>query len=275
MWTDEHRNRYQDRHSRYPSDLTDAEWELVRPFFERYPTLTANIREMVNGCLYLAAEGCRWRSLPKELGPWQTVRGYHDRFHRDGVWAEIATVLTPAARRRLGREPVPSTGIVDSQSVVSGPQKGERGFDGHKRVKGIKRHVLTCSFGIILAVLVTAANVHDSHAFPTLLERSRDAGWSLSRVNVDGIYRGETVETAAARHRVTVQVAARDPATKDFEPLPGRWRVEATFGTLTNRHRRLTRNLEQSHDAAENFVEMANVRRLLRVMIKPPQDHTQ
>jgi hypothetical protein len=120
---------------------------------------------------------------------------------------------------------VPSTGIVDPRSGVSGPQKGERGFDGHQRVKGIKRHVLTCSFGIILAVLVTAANVHDSHAFPTLLERSRNAGWSLSQVNVDRIHRGETVETAAARHRVTVQVVAHDPATKDFEPLPSRCRA--------------------------------------------------
>jgi putative transposase len=177
---------------------------------------------MVNGCLYLAAEGCRWRSLPKDFGPWQTVRGYHDRFHRDCVWAEIAAVLTPAARQRLARNAEPSTGIIDSQSVVSGPQKGGRGFDGNKRIKGIKRHVLTCSFGFILAVLVTAANVHDSHAFPTLRERSRDVGWSITRVNVDGIYQGETVDKAAARHQVKVQIAARDPASKEFTPLTGR-----------------------------------------------------
>lgn len=268
----QHRDLDQNRHNRYLSDLTDAEWELIRSFLERYQTLTADLREMVNGCLDLAAEGCRWRSLPKDFGPWQTVRGYHDRFHRDGVWAEIATVLTPAARRRLARNPVPSTAIVDSQSVVSGPQKGARGFDGNKRVKGIKRHVLTCSFGFVLAVLVTAAHAHDTHAFPELLDRAREAGWNVTRASVDAIYRGETVEPAAARHRVTVQVAARDPAAKAFKPMPGRWRVEATFGTLTNRYRRLTRNLEQSHDAAENFVELANVRRLLRVLTRPLQE---
>src|SRR3954470_10683723 len=245
MWTIEDRERYQDDGRRYPSDLSDAGWARVRPLVETYATLTKDLREMVNGCLYLAAEGCRWRSLPKDFGPWQTVRGYHDRFHRDGVWAEIATVLTPAARRRLARNPVPSTAIVDSQSVVSGPQKGARGFDGNKRVKGIKRHVLTCSFGFVLAVLVTAAHAHDTHAFPELLDRAREAGWNVTRASVDAIYRGETVEPAdardggggveqpAARHRVTVQVAAGHPAAKAFKPMPGRWRVEATFGALT------------------------------------------
>ena len=121
-----------------PSDLTDAEWALVRPLVETYATLTKDRREMVNGCLYLVAEGCRWRSLPKDFGPWQTIRGYWDRFHRDGVWADLAALLTPTARARLGRNPTPSTGIVDSQSVPSGPQKGTRGIDANKKVKGIK-----------------------------------------------------------------------------------------------------------------------------------------
>src|SRR5918997_4571525 len=107
MWTAEDRERYKDDGRRYPSNLTDVEWDLVRPLFEIYPTLTKNIREMVNGCLYLGAEGCRWRSLPKDFGPWQTVRGYRDRFCRDGVWADAAAAPTPAARgpRPPRREP--------------------------------------------------------------------------------------------------------------------------------------------------------------------------
>src|SRR5206468_4141483 len=135
MWTVEDRERYKDDGRRYPSDLTDAEWELVRSLFETYPILTRDIRAMVDGCLYLGAEGCRWRSLPKDFGPWQTVRGYWDRFRRDGVWADVAALLTPAARARLGKAPAPSTGIVDSQSVTSGAQKGERGVDGNKKVR--------------------------------------------------------------------------------------------------------------------------------------------
>ena len=118
----------------------------------------------------------------------QTVRGYWDRFHRDGIWADLAALLTPTARARLGRNPTPSTGIVDSQSVVSGPQKGERGVDGNKNIRGIKRHVLTCSFGFVLAVFVSAANLHDTHGLAPLLEQADATGWRLTRVKVDGIY---------------------------------------------------------------------------------------
>ena len=272
MWTARDRERYKDDGRRYPSDLTDAEWALVQPLVETYPTLTKDRREIVNGCLYLAAEGCRWRSLPKEFGPWQTVRGYGDRFHRDGIWADLAALLTPTARARLGRKPEPSTGIVDSQSVASGPQKGARGIDANKKVNGIKRHVLTCSFGFVLAVLVSAANLHDTHGLALLLARAAEAGWNLEQVKVDGIYTGPTVRAAAERHGVDVQVSLRDPAAGSFVPLPVRWRIEATFGTLTNRYRRLTRNLEQSQDAAENLVELANLRRVLRVLNRSPQE---
>jgi putative transposase len=104
------------------------------------------------------------------------------------------------------------------------------------------------------------------------LEQVAETGWKLARVKVDGIYTGPTVRAAEERHGVEVQVSARDPAISGFAPLPLRWRIEATFGTLTNRHRRLTRNLEQSTDAAENLVEIANLRRVLRVLTRPYQE---
>src|SRR3954465_12079418 len=201
MWTVEDRERYKDDGRRYPSDLTDAEWELVRSLFETYPTLTRDIRAMVDGCLYLGAEGCRRRSLPKDFGPWQTVRGYWDRFRRDGVWADVAALLTPAARARLGKAPAPSTGIVDSQSVTPGPQKGERGVDGNKKVRGIKRHLLTCSFGFVLAVLVSAANLHDTHGLEPLLERAAEAGWDLRRGEGDAIPAGPAGRAAGRGRR--------------------------------------------------------------------------
>jgi putative transposase len=272
MWTGQDRERCQDDGRRYPSDLSETEWALIRPLVETYPTLTRDLREMVNGCLYLAAEGCRWRALPNEFGPWQTVRGYWDRFHRDGIGADAAALLTPAARARLGKNAKPSTGIVDAQRVVSGPQKGTRGVDGNKKIRGIKRHVLTCSFGFVLAVLVSAANLHDTHGLAPLLARAAEAGWNLEQVKVDGIHTGPTVRAAAERHGVDVQVSLRDPAAGGFVPLPVRWRIEATFGTLANRYRRLTRNLEQSQDAAENLVELANLRRVLRVLNRSPHE---
>lgn len=219
---------------------------------------------MVNACLYLQKTGCQWRYLPKGFGPWETVRTWHDRFRADGIWADVGGLLARAVCQRRGREAEPATVILDSQSVVSGPQRGERGVDGHKRVKGIKRHVLTCVLGFVLAVLVTAANVHDTAAAQPLLDRAADAGWAPKRVKVDGIYVGARMAAAAERHGLEVQVSSKEAGADGFKPQPLRWRIESTFGTLTNRYRRLTRNLEQSPTAAEDAVEIANFHRVLR-----------
>lgn len=264
MWTAEQRERYRDDDRRYPSDLTDAEWATVAPLFSGYATLTVDLREMVNACLYLQKTGCQWRYLPKDFGPWETVRSWHDRFRADGLWADVGGLLARAVRQRRGHAAEPATTILDSQSVVSGPQQGERGVDGNKRVKGIKRHALCCSLGFLLAVLVTAANVHDTAAAAPLLDRAAGNGWAPERVKVDGIYVGARMAAAAEQHEVEVQVSSKEAGVKGFKPLPLRWRIEATFGTQTNRYRRLTRNLEQSPKAAEDAMEIANFHRVLR-----------
>src|SRR3982750_3322661 len=242
MWTDKDREKYKADDRRYPSDLTDAEWEIIKPLFWDYFTFTADLREVVNGCFYLEHTGCPWRSLPTNFGAWQTVRTWYDRFRTDGVWADAAAELTRRVREAHGHRAEPATGIMDSQSVVSGPQPGERGFDGNKKIKGVKRHVLTCSLGLVLAILVTAANVHDTRAAELLLDRA-----------------------AEHRHKVDFQVSTRESKPGGFAPLPLRWRIEATFGTMTNRYRRLTRNLEQHVKSAEDAFELANFRRVLRV----------
>ncbi len=167
-------------------------------------------------------------------------------------------------RARQGRAPEPTTAILDSQSVSSGPQAGPRGVDGNKKLLGIKRHVLTCSLGFVLAILITAANTHDTQPVAALLALAAGDGWSIERVKVDGIYVGPRMAQAATEHGVDVQVTTRDADVTGFRPLPLRWRIEATFGTLANRWHRLTRNLEQSPAAAEDAISLANCHRLLR-----------
>ena len=261
MWTDKDREKYKADGRRYPSDLTDAEWEIIKPLFMGYFTFTADMREVVNACFYLEHTGCPWRSLPINFGAWQTVRTWYDRFRTDGVWADAAAQLTRRVRRAHGRSTEPATGILDSQSVVSGPQHGERGFDGNKKIKGVKRHVLTCSLGFVLAILVTAAN--DTRAAELLLDRAAENGFCLDRIKVDGIYVGPAVQAAGHRHKVDFQISTRESKSDGFAPLPLRWRID--FGTMTNRYRRLTRNLEQYAKSAEDAFELANFRRVLRV----------
>jgi putative transposase len=263
MWTQADRDLYKDTGRRYPSDLTDAQWALIAPMLSSYDPLKVDLREMVNACLYLEKTGCPWRYLPSDFGPWATVRTWHDRFRADGIWSEVAALLTRAVRRQRGRPAEPSTVILDSQSVVSGPQAGIRGTDGKKKVRGIKRHVLTCSRGFVLAAVVTAANVHDTQAAGWVLDRAAEAGWAPVRVKADGIYTGTRMDEAAARHGVEVQISTREAKAKGFQPLPLRWRIEATFGTLSTRYRRLTRHWEHSPAAAEDSISIANCHRLM------------
>ena len=234
MWTDEARARYKDDGRRYPSDLTDAEWRTIEPVLRSYVTLMVDLCEMVNACLYFEKAGCPWRFLPKEFGPWQTVRAWHDRFRADGLWPDIAALLTRAVRARQGRKPEPATAIPakplglrrDSQSVPSRPQArrnaqrlrlGPRGVDGNKKVRGIKRHVLTCSLGFVLAVLVTAANAHDTQPvgaaqiacdFAALLARAAGP-WSASRSTAS-----MWAHPSRRRHRTTAWTSRSRPATR-------------------------------------------------------------
>jgi putative transposase len=268
MWTAQDRDIHNEVSKRYPSDLSDAEWTLTSRFFAGYRPVSATIREIVQACLYLVAEGCRWRALPRDFPPWQTVRWWWDRFRREGVWEAATRALTPAARAAGGRTVEPRTGLVDTRSVRCGSQKGDRGWDGGKRLNGRKRHVLTCSAGFLLAVLVTAARLHDKHGVDPLLARSRASGWRLRRLVGDGSYAGEDVAGDAARHGATFAVAPRPRERAGFVPVPLRWRVEQALGVLTIRNRRLVRDWEQLPEVSETVVVVANIRRLIRAVTR-------
>jgi putative transposase len=124
MWTAEYRERYKDDGRRYPSNLTDAEWATIAPLFSGHDSLTADVREMVNACRYLQKTGCQWRYLPKDFGPWQTVRTWHDRFRADGIWAEVAALLTRAVRRKRGGTRSPRPPSLTRRVSCRGPRRG-------------------------------------------------------------------------------------------------------------------------------------------------------
>jgi len=202
---------------------------------------------------------------------------WHDRFRADGIWSDIAALLTRAVRAKQGRAPEPTPAVpakpiglrLDSQSVASGPQAGPRGADGNEKVSGIKRHVLTCSLGFVLATLVTAATMHDTQPVGALLDRAAEDGWAIKRVKVDGLYTGPRMAQAAQDHNVDVQITTRDADVKGFQPLPLRWRIEATFGTLANRWHRLAATGSEDPAAAEDAVAIANGHRLPRAYNRP------
>ena len=113
---------------RYPSDLTDAQWELVEPHIppEKWGgrTRAVPMREVVNGILYLSRTGCQWRAIPHDLPNWNTVRHYYDRFRDDGTWERVHDLLRADVRVAAGREPTPSAAVLDSQSVKATEKRG-------------------------------------------------------------------------------------------------------------------------------------------------------
>ena len=130
MWTTETRCRYERRDLRYPSDLTDAEWALLEPHIPPAKhggrKREVNIREVVNGLMYILETGCPWRHLPKDFPPKSTVHGYFDLWSWDGTLEHLHDTLYVALREREGREASPTAAIIDSQSAKSTAKGGPR-----------------------------------------------------------------------------------------------------------------------------------------------------
>lgn len=128
MWTSENRERYNRDHLRYPSDLTEEEWRLIEPLIppakrggnKRH----VNIREVLNGIMYVLSTGCQWRYIPKDLPPRSTVHGYFDLWIYNGTLDRIHELLYEKCREQAQRNTEPSACIIDSQSVKSAEKGG-------------------------------------------------------------------------------------------------------------------------------------------------------
>lgn len=177
----------------YPSDLTDAQWELIAPMVEPRPggrPATRPRRRIVDAILYLNRTGCSWRQLPHDFPPWETVYWYFKTWTDDGLTDRIHDALRAAVRDAAGRDPMASAGIVDAQSVKGADTVGahSRGYDAGKKVNGRKRHIVVDTLGLLIVVLVTAASLQDRDGGRRILDRARMAMPSIALVWADGGY---------------------------------------------------------------------------------------
>jgi putative transposase len=256
---------------KYPSDLTDSQWNHIKDFFP-LPKRTGRprkveFREIVNGVLYLVFTGCQWRFLPVDYGKWQTVYYYFARWQKDGTWHRIHETLRSGLRQQTGRHKHPSAGSLDSQSVKTTSVPSSRGFDAGKKIQGRKRHLLVDTLGLMLTVIVTTASVQDRDGLKKLLRLNGVHRKKLRKIWVDGGYRGEVIEWVKARFRYCLEVVLRSDNLKGFVVLPKRWIVERTFAWLNN-HRRLSKDYERFTKTSETMVQIAMMRLMLR-RLKP------
>jgi transposase len=272
-WTEITRAQYRRDGLRYASDMTDAEWALIARRLPRRRRLgrprTTDLRRVVEAILYVLATGCQWRALPRDFPPRSTVQGYFYAWRDIGWWQRIVTALVRCARRRLGRKPRPTAAIIDSQSAPTTQAGGPRGFDAGKRIYGRKRHIVTDTNGLLLAVHVHPANVQDCHGAVPLLERLRRRFPKLRHVFADRIYRGNQL-VAALSHcgPWTIEIVERPQGVKGFQLLPRRWVVERTFAWF-GRCRRLAKDFEGSAATEAAWLLVAHLRLLTRRLAKP------
>ena len=214
--------------------------------------------------------GCQWRHLPPPpaFPPWRTVYGYMRVFLRDGVWESIRHHFVVMLREGAGREASPTAAIVDTQSVKTTESGGPRGWDAAKRLKGRKRHIAVDTDGLLLGILVHAADIQDADGLGELLKRLKPLYLWLRAVFADSIYNRFAAWLACSLAGLELIIVRRPAGTTGFVVQPRRWVVERSFGWF-GRCRRLSKDYEALPEVSEAMVTLAAIRLMLHRLAHP------
>jgi putative transposase len=255
--------------NQYATDLTDAAWALLAPLLPAARPggrpRTTEIRNVVNAIFYLLRTGCQWRLLPRELPAWGTVYHYFRMWRNSGVWTCLQRVIYEQTRRKAGRSVCPSVVIMDGQSVKTTERGGVRGFDGHKRVKGRKRHILVDTLGLPIACRVEPANISDRRAGSLLLSGLGPLFPNIHTVIADGGHESRRLARQLMRDDGwKLQITKR--RQRAFKITGLTWIVERSFAWL-GRNRRFSKDYEYMVQTSETMIDIAAIRIMLNRLV--------
>jgi transposase len=269
MWKPGHRSRMgklAKKTKRYPSDLTDEEWERIAPLMpkpgRRGRPGEVEFREVIHAVRYLVRSGCGWRMRPIHFGHWRTVYGWFRELARRFPFQTIHDVELMLDRERQGREASPSAAVIDSQSVKA-PHAETRGYDAAKKIVGRKRHIAVDTDGRLPMVDPTSADISDSAGAQAILDAIRKRWPWVKHLFADAAYDRLKPMDKAAYLNFALEIIRRRDGAKGFEVLPRRWVAECTFGWMI-RWRRLVRDYERRIDVSTAMIHVAMGALLLR-----------
>ena len=259
----------------YDSDITDDQWCIVNSYLKnneisrRGRPREVVTREVVNAIFYLNKTGCQWRSLPNDFPKWFNVYYYFRKWCHDGTWEDANLALTEKCRETAGRNPDnPTAACIDSQSIKGTSESGGQssGFDGGKKIKGRKRHIVTDTMGYILDAKVTAANEADTTVAPEIMAGVALIFASISMLFADLGYKRPFIEFIKEAFGIETDVAEKQ---EGFKVVRKRWVVERTLAWIS-RQRRMSRDYERTTKSSENFIYVSMIRVMLKQLCSVP-----
>lgn len=253
---------------KYTSEISNGQWKRLKWMLPKQkgagrPT-ELDLRMVMNGIFYLLVTGCQWRNLPNDYPNPNSVYYHYRKWCLDGTLQRINRDMGYLERRRIGRFPRPSAAILDSQSVKVSDMGGISGYDGNKKVKGRKRHILVDTLGNLLEVVVWAANSNDREGAKALISKAeRQIVVRLLKIWADKGYQGDWDVWLHNEWNIQLEIVSAEAGQKGFAVQPRRWVVERTFAWL-GKYRRLSKDYERDMTSSEGFIYLASIRTMLK-----------